>query len=176
MKKQEKILEVDNLTQKIKDAKSVVLIDYKGLKANQTVTLRSQIKKMGDEIRVVKNSLLVRALSNAKLLPEAKGKDEVLTLKGPTLALFANVDEFASLKSLVVYGKANELLPLKIGFIGGQIITKEDLLRYALLPTKDQLRAKLVGLLAQPPQRLVYSLNYNINKLVVLLNQIKKAN
>ena len=175
MKKREKIFEVENLTQKIKDAKSVVLIDYRGLKANQTVTLRSQIKKAGDELQVAKNTLLARALVKAKLLPEAKkGEDQVLKLEGPTLVLFAKADEFASLKSLATFGKANELLALKAGFLEGKILSKEELLKLAALPTKDQLRAILVSLLAQPQQRLVYGLNYNLQKLVIILKKVSE--
>jgi large subunit ribosomal protein L10 len=174
MKKQEKIFEVENLTQKIKDAKSVVLIDYRGLKANQTVTLRSQTKKAGDELQVAKNTLLARALVKAKLLPESKkGEDQVLKLEGPTLILFAKADEIASLKYLVTFSKANDLLTIKAGFLEGKILSKEELLKLAALPTKDQLKATLVGLLAQPPQRLVYGLNYNLQKLVILLSQVK---
>ena len=172
MKKQEKIIEVQNLTQKIKEAKTVVLADNSGLNATQTSNLRAQIKKLGDKLQVVKNSLILRALAEAKLLP--KGEDEVLNLEGPTLALFAKADDVASLKALVSFGKTIERLSLKAGFLEGKLLNGQDILTFALLPTKIELQAKLVSLLALPEQRLVYGLNYNLQKLVILLSQIGK--
>lgn len=166
MKKQEKIFEVENLTAKIKEAKSVALADYRGLTAGQMATLRSLVKKAGGKLQVVKNTLLLRALANAKLI------EEDLKLEGPTLALFAKEDEFSPLKALVSFGKANNLLALKFGFFEGEFQDSERISQIASLPEKEELRAKLVGLLAQPSHRLVYDLNFNLQKLVIILKEV----
>lgn len=166
MKKQEKIFEVENLTAKIKEAKSVALADYRGLTAGQMATLRSLLKKAGGKLQVVKNTLLLRALANAKLI------EEDLKLEGPTLALFAKEDEFSPLKALVSFGKANNLLALKFGFFEGEFQDSERISQIASLPGKEELRAKLVGLLAQPSHRLVYDLNFNLQKLVIILKEV----
>lgn len=166
MKKQEKIFEVENLTAKIKEAKSVALADYRGLTAGQMATLRSLVKKAGGKLQVVKNTLLLRALANAKLI------EEDLKLEGPTLALFAKEDEFSPLKALVSFGKANNLLALKFGFFEGEFQDSERISQIASLPGKEELRAKLVGLLAQPSHRLVYDLNFNLQKLVIILKEV----
>lgn len=163
MKKQEKIFEVENLTQKIKEAKSVALVDYRGLTANQFNLLRSLVKKTGGELQVIKNTLFLRALDKTEL------KTKNLELKGPTLALFANKDEINPLKTLVSFGRANNLLGVKLGFFGGKLQDATRLFQIASLPSEDELRAKLVGILAQPSQRLVYSLNFNLQKLVIIL-------
>lgn len=176
MKKQEKIFATQNLTQKIKEAKGVILADYRGLKANQANTLRSQIKKVGAEVQVVKNTLLLRALTEAGLLPEAKGKDQVLKLEGPTMALLANEDEITALKAFLLFGKNADVLTLKAGFIEGKILGQEEVSRFASLPNKTELRIKLVGLLTQPTQRLTYDLGFNLQKLVVILKKISKEN
>jgi len=170
MKKQEKIFEVDNLTQKIKQAKSLALVDYRGLTANQIANLRSLIKKAGGELQVVKNTLLLRALEKASF----ETKD--LTIEGPTLALFANEDEINPLKALVSFGKAQNLLALKFGFFDGKFQDGTRLSQIANLPGKEELRAKLVGILAQKPQRFVFILNYNIYKLINVLKKISKTN
>lgn len=173
MKKQEKIFEVDNLTQKIKDAKSVVLVDYRSLTVSQASNLRRLIKKAGGELQVVKNTLLTRALVNTKIL----NKPEDLVLTGQTMALFANDDEISPVKALATFGKNLSLLPFKLGFFGANILSADELTRYTSLPSKDELRAKFVGILAQQPQRLVYDLNFNLQKLVILLKRVsEKAN
>ena len=173
MKKQEKVFAVKKLTEKIKEAKSIVLADYRGLKANQANALRSQIKKMGGEVQIVKNTLLLRSLAEAGLLPESKGDDQVLKIEGPTIALLANNDEITALKAFLAFGKNADLLTLKAGFIEGKLLEKEALSRFAALPGKAELRAMLVGLLAQPTQKLVYNLNFNLQKLVIILGQVK---
>ncbi len=168
MKKQDKIFEVENLTAKIKEAKSVALVDYRGIKANQVNQLRDKVREAGGELQVAKNNLLFRALKENQY-PVEKGKFTT----GPTLTLFANADEIAPLKALVEFGKALSLLPLKIGFMAGQVLTAEDLNRFAALPGKKELQAKLVGMLASQPSRLVYALNWNLQRLVLALNAVK---
>lgn len=173
MKKQEKIFEVENLTQKIKGAKSVALIDYRGITANQVNELRKLIKKTGGELQVVKNTLFARALVDAKLL----GKTDDLALTDQTMALFANDDEISPIKAIANFAKPLSLLPFKMGFFGERTLSAEEVKRFASLPGKDELRAKLVGILNQQPQRLVYSLNFNLQKLVYILKRVsEKAN
>ncbi|MCL5090502.1 MAG: 50S ribosomal protein L10 [Patescibacteria group bacterium] len=167
MKKQNKITEVQSLTNKVKSAKSVALVDYKGIKVKDVTQLRQKIREAGGELQVVKNNLLYRALVANKY------KVDKNKFAGTTLAVFANKDEILPLKELVTFGKGLNLLPLKIGFMTGQILTAEDLNRFANLPPKIQLQAKLVSMLASQPQKLVYALNWNIQKLVMALGQIR---
>ena len=167
MKRQDKIFEVQNLKAKIKESKTVALADYRGLSVAQATELRHQIKEAGGELQVVKNRLLLRALKESSYqIPKAK-------LEGPTLALFAIADEISPLKALVTYGKNTGLLPLKLGFMAGRILAAEELARFAALPGKAELQAKLVSMLAGQPTRLAYALNYNLQKLALALNEIK---
>lgn len=170
MKKQEKIFEVENLLAKIKEAKAVYLADCRGINAAQTMEIRSKVKKAGGNLQVVKNNLILRALQNAF----SKDAGEELKIEGPTLALFAKDDEISPLKTLYVFGKASERLALKFGFLGSQFYSGEDLIKIANLPGQNELRAKLVGLLAQQPQRLVFGLNYNLLKLVTILKRVSE--
>jgi len=167
MKKADKFYEVQNLAAKIKEAKSVALADYKGLTVAQATELRRKIREAGGELQVVKNRLFYRALlENKYRVPKKR-------FEGTTVALFANADEISPLKALVAFGKNTGLLPLKLGFMGGKILGMEELNRFAALPGKAELQAKLVGLLASQPNRLVYALNWNLQKLVLALNAIK---
>ncbi|MDP2860570.1 MAG: 50S ribosomal protein L10, partial [bacterium] len=152
---------------KIKEAKSVVVADYRGLKVSQMNQLRDKIKEAGGEMQVVKNNLFYRALD------ENNYKVEKEKLDGPSLTLFANSDEISPLKVLATFGKTLSLLPFKVGFIAGKVYFAEELNKLAALPAKIDLQAKLVGLLISQPSRLVYSLNWNLQKLVLILNAVK---
>jgi len=168
MKKQEKIFEVENLTAKVKEAKSVVVADYRGIKVSQMNQLRDKVREIGGELQVVKNNLFYRALDQNNY------EIEKTKLDGPSLALFANNDEISPLKALANFGKTlGGLLPFKIGFIAGKVYFTEELNKIATIPAKIDLQAKLVGLLASQPTRLAYSLNFNLQKLVIALNQVK---
>ncbi|PIU33618.1 50S ribosomal protein L10, partial [Candidatus Shapirobacteria bacterium CG07_land_8_20_14_0_80_39_18] len=108
MKKQEKIFEVENLTAKVKEAKSVVVADYRGIKVSQMNQLRDKVREIGGELQVVKNNLFYRALDQNNY------EIEKTKLDGPSLALFANNDEISPLKALANFGKTlGGLLPFK---------------------------------------------------------------
>lgn len=167
MKRQDKIFEVKNLEAKVKESKSVALVDYRGMTVAQATELRRKIREAGGELQVVKNNLFYRALlANKYQIDKAK-------LEGPTLALFAAADEISPLKALVAFGKKSDILPLKLGFMDGKVLSAEDVARFAALPAKQELQAKLVGMLASQPSRLVYALNWNIQKLVMALGQVR---
>ncbi|RJR25523.1 50S ribosomal protein L10 [Candidatus Microgenomates bacterium] len=168
MKKQDKFFEVDNLNAKIKDAKSVALVDYRGITVSQATALREKVKEAGGELQVVKNNLFFRALRQNDYEVEKE------KLEGPSLALFANADEITPLKALVSFAKTSGLLPFKIGFMEGRVLSEAELNRFANLPSKQELQAKLVGMLASQPGRLVYALNYNLQRLALVLNAVKE--
>ncbi len=168
MVKQNKIFAVDDATAKVKDAKAVVLVDYRGITVSQATQLRRKVKEAGGQLQIIKNTLLLRALrsNDYKIDPEK--------LEGPTMVLFANQDEISPIKAFSLFVKTtNGLLPWKAGFMAGKSLTAEELGKMALIPGKIDLQAKLVGLLFSQPSRLAYSLNYNIQKLVLALSAIK---
>lgn len=167
MNKQDKIFEVQNLTAKIKNAKAIAFTDFGKLTVAQINQLREKVKEAGGELQVVKNNLVYRALRDNNYKVDKSKFD------GQNLAVFANTDEVGPLKALVTLGKTFSALPLKIGFMNGQIFTPEELSRFAALPSKIQLQAKLVGMLASPTVRLVRSLNWNLQKLVLVLEAVK---
>jgi len=170
MNKQEKIFEVENISAKIKSAKALALTDYRGITVAQISDLREKIKDAGGELQVLKNTLLLRALRLNKY------KIGSLKIEGPTLVLFANADEIAPIKTLAVFAKSVDKLPFKLGFMGGNLVSADDLKKYASIPPKIELQAKLVGLLFSQPTRLAYALNWNIQRLALVLSKIKKDN
>ena len=170
MNKQDKIFAVQDISARIKDAKTVALADFRGLNVNQVNQLRDRVREVGGTLQVIKNSLLARALNDNDYKVE---KDD---FAGQSIALFAETDEIAPLKVMAVFAKSISLLPFKMGFMAGKILTAEELTKFASLPSKIELQAKLVSMLASQPSRLVYALNWNLQKLVLVIKEVSLKN
>lgn len=163
MVKQDKVYTVQNLEEKLKQAKAVVLADYHGLKVSQMAQLRQEIKKAGGEFEVVKNTLLHRAADESKIQIDPK------VLQGPTAVLWAYEDQIAPLKALMNFAKANDLPKIKFGLLDQVATPIERIKQLASLPSKEELKAKLVSTLQSPLYGLDNALNWNLRKLVLVL-------
>ena len=168
MKKQDKIFTVENLVQNLKEAKTTVLADYRGLTVGQMTKLRSQIKKSGGQLLVVKNTLLKRALEEAKLPVPSD-------LTGPTAVALGFEDEVAIVKTIFDFAKETSLPSFKIGIWKDKLLSKEELGELGQLPGKEILFGKLLSLLVSPSYRLVNLLTVNQKKLVYVLSQKAKG-
>lgn len=158
-----KIFTVQNLAQKLKDAKALVLADYRGLSVSQMVDLRTEIKKAGGEFEVVKNRLLGKAAKEAKV----KISDEALI--GPTAALWVWEDETGPLKALHEFALKTGLPKIKFGIFAGKITPLERIKQLASLPTMEELKRRLIGTLKSPTSGLTNALNWNVKKLIYIL-------
>lgn len=164
MPSSKKIFAVQNLTEKVKKTKALILTDYAGLKVGQINELRTELKKVGAEYEVVKNNLLLKAGESSKF------KVQSLKLTGPTAALWVyQADDVTPLKTLAAFIKKNELPKIKMGFWEKELISAEKVMQLASLPGFKELRAMLVGMLNSPINRLVYALNSNLQKLIFVL-------
>jgi len=167
MAKTKKIFTVQNLAEKFKQAKGVVLTDYSGLNVSQINDLRKEIKKAGGEFEVVKNTLICLAAESSKFqAPSSK-------LTGPTAALWIYSEDFSPLKILDNFIRQNELPKIKFGFWEGEEIGKERISELANLPGIDQLRGQLLAFLQSPTSRLANALSWNLKKLILVLKAIK---
>jgi len=163
MKKSQKFFTVDNLKEKVKQAKGLVLTDYSGLKVEQINQLRAEIKKTGGEYEVVKNTLLKMAAKESNINLEDN------LLEGATAALWLYNEDLAPLKTLDTFIKKNELPKVKFGFWGRDLLDEDKFKELANLPNQEQLRGKLVGILKSPLFGLAYNLKGNLYKLVYIL-------
>lgn len=144
--------QVAELHEKFARATSVVVAEYRGLSVQASEKLRKQFRAEGAgqyEYRVTKNSLLRRA---------AEGSDVAAVIdhfKGPTAVAISYGDPVRMAKILVDYAKQNEIFQIRGGVLDGKAIQKADIATLATLPSLDQLRGTLVGLLQAPAQQLV---------------------
>jgi large subunit ribosomal protein L10 len=164
-RKKEKV--VEDLGTKLKTLNYMFLTDYSGMNVAQMTRLRRELRNVGTEFNVVKNTLLRIASRGTKAEPL---KDQFY---GPNAIMSISSDPIGAAKVLASVAKEMPQLKLKAGFLGDRVITPEDIVRLATVPPREVLIAKLLGLLQGTPQRLVYVLSGNLSKLMVTLNAIK---
>ena len=162
---------VEELVQKIKDAKSIVFADYRGLTVEQDTQLRVALRKAEVDYKVVKNSLTRFAL-------EKNGfEDAAKDIKGPVSMAVSNSDVVAPAKVLNEFAEKYKELELKFGILEGKVIDAKEVEKIAKLPSKEELVARVLSGLNSPIYGFVSVLNANLRGLVVALNAIaeKKA-
>lgn len=169
MPKEEKKQKVEEIYQKLLQVNSVIFTDFKGLTVADLSQLRTKLREVGAEYRVVKNTLALRAFQ--KYLPN-KNVEEYL--RGPTAFTYCYGDPFGVLKILVDFSKDHENLKLKGGIVEGELYNQKEIKELANLPPKDILLSKLIGSINTPLTRLVFGLKWPINQLVWTLEAIKK--
>lgn len=168
MVNQTKVYEVENIKATLEEGKSAALIDYQGLTAEQIREMRDAIRESGGSMIVAKNTLISIALKDM-------GIELSETLTGPTALVLGNEDEIGPLKAVNETRKKYEKPEFKLGVYQGKALTIEQLAKFISLPSKNVLIGMIVGGLANPLQRLVYSMKFNQTKLVMTLKALKES-
>jgi large subunit ribosomal protein L10 len=145
---------VNELKEKLGRATSVIVADYRGLDVFAVNALRAKLRATGScEYRVVKNSILRRACEGTGVASIASHA------KGPTALALAFGDPVALAKTLVDFAKQHEVFQLRAGVLEGKALDKSEIATLATLPSLSELRARLVGVLQAPAQKLVMVLS-----------------
>ncbi len=162
---------VKEMAEKIRNAKGLVLADYRGLTVQQDTELRRALRAAGVEYRVVKNTLTMFAMKENKI--EGIGK----FLEGPTSIAMSETDPIAPAKVMSEFAGKFEKLEIKTGLLEGKVISVEGVNDLARLPSKEVLIARALGGMKAPLSGLVNVLNGNLRGLALVLNAIaeKKA-
>ena len=138
---------VGELRDAISTAGVVVVTHYSGLSVAEMTSLRSKLRKTGASFKVTKNRLTKLALEGTDKTPLAD------LFSGPT-AIGYSQDPVAAPKALVEFSKGNEKLIILGGMMGETVLDEAAVKDLASLPSLDQLRAKLVGMLSTPATRI----------------------
>jgi large subunit ribosomal protein L10 len=147
MDRTQKAETVESLNGLFADAGAVVVAHYSGMTVAQMGDLRGRLRKAGASFRVAKNRLAVRAAEGTQ------AKDIVDLFKGPT-GIAYSADPVAPAKVLVAYAKENDNLKILGGFAVGSVLDVNGIKALAELPSLDQLRGKLIGLLQAPATKI----------------------
>ena len=166
--KQEQKDYVSSLGDKLKEAKSVVFVDYSGMGVKLQQDFKSKLRDVGGSMVVAKNTLIKLASKSAGL-PEEASSDELLS--NQTALVFSGEDPVASIQILGKFAKDNEIPKIKAGMVEGVYIDQAGVVRIASLPSKEQLYANVVGAISAPMYGLVRTLQGNLQKLVYILKQ-----
>lgn len=148
--------EVKALASEIKEAKLVLLTDYRGINVTDVTNLRSTLRKANSDYKVIKNNITRRALAECGL----EGLDEALL--GPTAVIIGKEDYLEPAKAIYEFTKKNDFYKIKGGIIEGKVMTAEEIITLAKLPSRETLLSMLAGALLG-----------NISKLAVALEQVR---
>ena len=160
----DKVAAVDEVKAKVESTTTAVVTEYRGMTVAEISTLRKQLRTMGADYKVFKNTIVKRAIAGTLVEPMGE------FLEGPTAIAFIDGDISAIAKALKDYSKATPTLVIKGGVLDGKALTVKDVIALAELPPREVLLAQFAGLLAQPmrqmaalfkavPQNLAYGLS-----------------
>ncbi|MBE6444583.1 MAG: 50S ribosomal protein L10 [Alphaproteobacteria bacterium] len=147
MNREEKSQLLSELNELFNNSEIVVVSHYKGLTVEEVSELRDNIRKAGAGFRVTKNRITRLALKGTKF----EGLADLFV--GPTAIAFAN-DPISACKACVEFAKTNEKLVVLGGAMGTGVLTIDEINKLATIPSLDELRAKIIGLLQAPGAQL----------------------
>ncbi len=157
---------VNEIADKLRNAQSTVVVDYRGLNVEEVTELRSKARELNIEYKVYKNSLVRFAAKEAGL----EGLLEVLV--GPTAVAFCESDAVAPAKLINDFAATHKALEIKAGVVEGKVLDVQGVKDLAELPPREVLVAKALGGLNAPIAGFANVLNANLKGLVVALNAI----
>lgn len=149
--------EVKKLAERMKEAKLILLTDYRGINVTDDTTLRKDLRNANATYDVIKNNITRRALAECGI----EGLED--KLEGPTAVVMSNEDYLEPSKVIYNFSKDNEFYQIKGGVIEGKVMTAEEVITLAKLPSRETLLSMLAGALLG-----------NISKVAVALNEVKK--
>jgi len=163
-KKKEYITEMKSFLSK---TSSILVTHYQGLTVKQIDELRSEMRKHGILFRITKNRITKLALEGSKF------KKLENLFSGPTAVAFSE-DAIISAKILTKFAKKNSNLKIIGGLMEEEPLSVEDVEKIATLPTLDEARAKIVGILATPAQKIIRILLAPGSKIAILAHAKSK--
>jgi len=167
MNKEQKKNYISTITSQFENSKAVLVTHYQGLTMSQLDELRSQMREHGIQFKITKNRITKLALEKTKC------KDLSKLFTGPTAVAFGD-DAIISARILSKFSKENDNLKLLGGIMGKDILDQAGVQNVANLPTLDEARAKIIGILATPPSKLVSILLARSEKMSTLSAEISE--
>ena len=161
-----KIALVEEIKNKIKSAKSIAFVDYRGINSSEDTKMRKAFRQAGADYKVYKNRLMLIALNDLGITGCEK------FLEGTTAVAFSNSDEVGAAKVLVDTINETKKMEIKFGILNVNVVDAKAVEALAKLPSKDVLIAKLLGMLKAPATGLVSVLSAPARGLAVALNAV----
>ena len=168
MNKEQKKNYIEEMTNKFENSKAVMVTHYQGLTMTQLDELRAKMREHGIIFKITKNRITKLALEKTRC------KELSNLFSGPT-AVALSKDAITSAKILTNFSKENTNLKILGGIMGNDILDVAGVKNVATLPTLDEARAKIVGILRSPAQKIASILLAPASKIAILaLEKSKK--
>ena len=168
MNKEKKQSYIKEMTAQFEKSEAVLVTHYQGLSVKQLDNLRKQMREHGIQFKITKNRITKIALEKSRC------KDLSNLFTGPT-AVALSEDAISSAKILTKFSKENENLKILGGIMGKEILDVAAVANVATLPTLDEARAKIIGILRSPAQKIISILLAPASKIAILaLEKSKK--
>lgn len=169
MQRTDKDSNIESLKQKLAKAQSLVLVDFRGLTVEADTKLRNEFRAIGCEYRVVKNTLLGKAVKGTPM--------EVLDplLAGPTAIAYSHEDPAAPAKVATKIAKEQEKFVIKGGYVDGRTLDKKGVEQLSNLPGKDEIRATLLATFIAVPQNFLRLISAAPQNFLYLLQARERA-
>ncbi len=158
--------EVENL-RKLFSNNGVYLFDYRGLNVSEFEDLRNRVKKVGANVKVIKDRIAIKYFEGQK---EKHGRE---LFNGPIAVAYAEENFVEVAKIIVDFEKDNKNIKIKSGFIEDTFVDVNKVREVAKLPNKEQLIAQVAFSVAMPLKKFGMSLSAPLKNFVVLLNNLK---
>lgn len=141
--REDKVAVVDEIKELFSSSQAAVFTEYRGLTVAQLAELRAELRGKDTEYKVYKNTLV-------RLAATASGYDLGETLTGPVAVAFAKTDAAAAAKALKTFSDTNKELVLKGGVLGETVMSGDDIIALAKLPSREVLLAQIAGTIQSP--------------------------
>ena len=166
----EKIQLVKDIGAILEESDFVYFISYKGLKVEDFAELRNKLAEQNATCHVLKNRLIKKAseLSGNKELANAD-------FTGDTAVISGKGDASAAAKVIKTFSKNFDAVGAKFGYMDGALLTKEDVMSIASLPSREVLLSQLLGVLEAPARNLVGVLHAKSTEVLNILNNYKNS-
>ena len=168
LNKEQKKTYINEMTTQLDSSEAVIVTHYQGLNVTQLDDLRKKMREHGIKFKITNNRITKLALEKTKC------KDLTNLFKGPT-AVALSKDAITSAKILTKFAKENENLKILGGIMGSDILDVAAVQNVATLPSLEEARAKIVGILSSPAQKIASILLAPASKIAILaLEKSKK--
>jgi large subunit ribosomal protein L10 len=155
---------INEISEQLSRALLVIVTDYRGLKVSDLQSFRGNLRPSGAEFHVAKNTLTKIAANKAGV----NGLDPML--EGPSGLVFAFEDAVQTAKAVSDFVRTSRILSVKGGVMGDRAVSAADVDAIATLPSREELQAKLLGMMVSPMSRTLSVLAGPSRSMVYLLN------
>jgi large subunit ribosomal protein L10 len=156
-------------TDLIAQSEAIFVAEYNGMSVKQMELLRGKVRDANGQLNVTKNTLLIKAL-------EASERNVPMDIfVGQLATTFALTEAPTLAKVLIDHAKTDEKLVIKGGLLGNRIMSPKDVEQLATLPSLDQLRAQLIGMINAPAQNVVSAITNGVRQVINVIDAYARS-